>query len=74
MADRRFVATATPLAGLALVRRIRMEDDRGFLSRLYCSDEFSEFGFTEMIVQINQTVTHARGTVRGMHFQRPPHA
>jgi len=74
MADRRFAATATPLAGLALVQRIRMEDDRGFLSRLYCRDELSEIGFTAPIVQINQTFTRMRGTVRGMHFQRPPHA
>jgi dTDP-4-dehydrorhamnose 3,5-epimerase len=74
MADRRFAATATPLAGLALVRRIRMEDERGYLSRLYCRDELSEIGFTDAIVQINQTVTRARGAVRGMHFQRPPHA
>lgn len=74
MADRRFDATATPLEGLALVRRIRMEDDRGFLSRLYCRDELTGIGFSDGIVQINQTFTRARGAVRGMHFQRPPYA
>ena len=73
MADRRFAATATPLAGLALVQRFRLEDDRGFLSRLYCRDELSAIGFPAPIVQINQTFTRASGTVRGMHFQRGEH-
>jgi dTDP-4-dehydrorhamnose 3,5-epimerase len=74
MADRRFTATATGLAGLMVVRRQRIEDARGFLSRLYCREELAEIGFSEPVVQINQTVTRAPGMVRGMHFQRPPHA
>ena len=74
MAERRFTATATGLAGLMVVRRQRIEDARGFLSRLYCQEELAEIGFTEPVVQINQTVTRAPGMVRGLHFQRPPHA
>ncbi len=74
MADRGFTVAATPLAGLMRIQRQRIEDDRGFLSRLFCRDAFSEFGLAEPIAQINHTLTRAAGAVRGMHFQRPPHA
>jgi dTDP-4-dehydrorhamnose 3,5-epimerase len=65
---------ATPLAGLKLVQRQRLGDARGFLTRLYCADELAEAGWRHTIAQINHTHTAHRGTVRGMHFQHPPHA
>lgn len=74
MGEPRFAAAATPLSGLMRVERRRIEDERGFLSRLYCRDELAGIGFAEPIAQINQTLTRVRGTVRGLHFQRPPHA
>jgi dTDP-4-dehydrorhamnose 3,5-epimerase len=70
----RFDFVPTPLAGLMLVQRKAMEDHRGFLSRLYCADEFRETGFDRPIAQINHTLTRRKGTVRGLHFQHPPHA
>lgn len=57
-----------------MVRRGRIEDARGFLSRLYCADEFAAAGLAKPLSQINVTLTRKKGTVRGMHFQRPPHA
>jgi dTDP-4-dehydrorhamnose 3,5-epimerase len=66
--------TALPLGGLKLVRRKHLRDARGFLSRLYCAEEFAALGIGLPIAQINHTLTLRRGTVRGMHFQRPPHA
>ncbi len=68
-----FTATATPLPGLVLVQRKRLEDPRGFFSRLFCADELSAVGFALPIAQINQTLTRRRGSVRGLHFQHPPH-
>ncbi len=70
----RFAIHDTPLAGLKLVERQRLGDARGFLSRLYCRDELAAAGFGRPVVQINQTLTQQPGTVRGMHFQHPPHA
>lgn len=70
----RFVIEDTPLAGLKRVERIRLGDERGFLSRFYCAAELAEAGFTKPIVQINHTMTRRRGAIRGMHFQRAPHA
>jgi dTDP-4-dehydrorhamnose 3,5-epimerase len=64
----------TPIAGLILVQRQRLEDSRGFLSRFYCAEEFAALGMHQAIAQINHTLTRGKGAVRGMHFQRPPHA
>lgn len=70
----RFRVTDLPLAGLKRVERQRVGDHRGFLSRLFCAEELAGAGWAEPIAQINHTFTAKRGTVRGMHFQRPPHA
>lgn len=70
----RFTVTDLPLAGLRLVERQRLGDSRGFLSRLFCAEELAAAGWVKPIAQINHTCTARRGTVRGMHFQCPPHA
>jgi dTDP-4-dehydrorhamnose 3,5-epimerase len=70
----RFEVSATPLAGLRKVRRQRIGDARGFLDRIFCADELREAGWTQPIAQVNHTFTARRGTLRGMHFQHPPHA
>lgn len=70
----RFTITDLPLAGLKLVGRQRLGDSRGFLARLFCAEELAVIGWLQPIAQINHTFTARRGTVRGMHFQLPPHA
>ena len=70
----RFAITDLPLDGLKRVERQRLGDARGFLSRLFCAEELAVAGWAKPVVQINQTVTTRRGTVRGMHFQRSPYA
>ena len=70
----RFTTTDLPLAGLKRIERRRLGDDRGFLSRLFCSDELAVAGWQKSIAQINHTFTSQRGTVRGLHYQTPPHA
>jgi dTDP-4-dehydrorhamnose 3,5-epimerase len=69
-----FEFTPTPLPGLTVARRERLGDHRGFLSRLYCAEQFKLAGVYAPIAQINQTLTRQSGTVRGMHFQLSPHA
>jgi dTDP-4-dehydrorhamnose 3,5-epimerase len=63
-----------PLAGLKIVERQNLGDSRGFLSRMFCAEELALAGWTKPIAQINLTMTSSRGTVRGMHFQQPPHS
>lgn len=64
----------TTLAGLKQVRRQRLGDARGFLSRLFCADELAAAGWRRPIAQVNHTFTARQGTVRGLHFQHAPHA
>lgn len=64
----------TPLAGVILVQRKTIEDQRGFLSRFYCAEQFRAAGIERTICQMNYTCTRRKGTVRGLHFQFPPHA
>jgi len=70
----RFAIEATPLAGVMRVRRQPIGDARGSLTRLFCADELAAAGWHGAIAQLNLTLTARRGTVRGLHFQRPPHA
>jgi len=64
----------TPLDGLYSVERLRKGDSRGFFSRFFDATTFAEAGWTGPVVQMNHTLTATMGTIRGMHFQRPPHA
>ena len=70
----RFEINDLPLQGLKLVKRKPLIDARGFLSRLFCDEEFEQAGINLPIKQINHTRTTKQGAVRGMHFQRPPFA
>ncbi len=70
----RFRIVDTTLSDLKVVVRERRTDERGFLSRLFCAEDLAAAGWRGGIAQINQTVTHRPHSVRGLHFQRPPHA
>lgn len=70
----RLAITHLPLAGLKVITRHRLSDSRGTFSRLFCSEELALAGWDKPIAQINHTVTPKIGTVRGMHFQYPPHS
>ena len=70
----RFGVTDLPLAGLRMVERQVSGDSRGFLARLFCADELSSQGWDKPVNQINHSLTAKSGTVRGLHFQVPPHA
>lgn len=70
----RFDILDTPIQGLSLLQRKPIGDDRGYLERMFCSEELQSLIPEKNIIQINHTLTAKRGTVRGMHFQHPPHA
>lgn len=52
----------------------RREDARGFFARTFCRDEFIRHGLPTNFVQSSVSFNRRRGTLRGMHFQRPPAA
>ncbi|MCK9607897.1 MAG: dTDP-4-dehydrorhamnose 3,5-epimerase [Methylomonas sp.] len=64
----------TKISGVVIVESAVFKDHRGAFSRLYCEQELNELIGTRRIVQINHSLTNAKGAVRGMHFQHPPHA
>jgi dTDP-4-dehydrorhamnose 3,5-epimerase len=64
----------TALAGARLVELEPIEDERGFFARSFCRREFEQAGLEPCIVQCNVSFNRRRGTLRGMHFQRAPHA
>jgi dTDP-4-dehydrorhamnose 3,5-epimerase len=70
----RFTFQPTPLAGLTMIERKPISDERGYLERLLCADEFAAKGVQFPVLQANRTMTRHKGTVRGMHFQFPPYA
>jgi len=65
---------STPLDGAYVIELAPKGDDRGFFARLYCQREFAEFGLETSFVQINDSFTCRRGTLRGLHYQLPPAA
>lgn len=70
----RFDLLDTPIAGLGVLQRRPLGDARGYLERMFCADELAPLLNGRSIAQINHTHTTRRGTVRGLHFQHPPHA
>ena len=64
----------TPLAGLKIVKSAPYQDSRGAFLRLFCQRELRSLLGDRQIAQINFSVTEMAGTVRGLHFQYPPHA
>jgi dTDP-4-dehydrorhamnose 3,5-epimerase len=62
------------LPGAFLIDLELREDERGYNARAWCQREFEEAGLTASIVQANVIYNRRRGTLRGMHYQAPPHA
>lgn len=64
----------TDFEGLWVIETESKSDGRGFLTRLFCKNEFSEINFLKEFVQENLTLTRTKGTFRGFHYQLPPHS
>jgi dTDP-4-dehydrorhamnose 3,5-epimerase len=64
----------TPLGGVFVVETRTLSDSRGAFTRLFCAQSLADLMGSRQIVQINHSRTSRAGAVRGMHFQRPPHA
>lgn len=64
----------TGLSGAWLLEPDLVSDDRGFFARTYCKNEFIDKGLNHSLVQCNISYNKLRGTLRGMHYQKAPHA
>jgi dTDP-4-dehydrorhamnose 3,5-epimerase len=68
------VVTELELPGVKLIVPKRHDDDRGFFSETYSQSAFAAAGIADAFVQDNHSRSRAPGTLRGLHFQSPPHA
>lgn len=67
------IFSPAPLHGAYVVEIEKHTDERGYFGRSWCRREFGEHNLDANLVQCNVSFNNARGTLRGMHFQVPPH-
>ena len=64
----------TALKDATLIELDKHEDARGYFARTFCEEEFRAAGLPARFAQANSAGTRQAGTVRGLHYQVPPHA
>ncbi len=64
----------TALPGVVILTPRRFGDDRGWFSETWNAARMAEAGWDIAFVQDNHSMSGPVGTLRGLHFQRPPHA
>lgn len=64
----------TSLLNAWIIQLQLAEDNRGWFARTYCQNKFAQIGHQEPWVQMNHSMTHQTGAIRGMHFQQQPYA
>ncbi len=62
-----------PLPGAFLVEPEPLADTRGFFARTFCREEFAARGLDPELAQCSISFNKRTGTLRGMHYQKPPH-
>ena len=64
----------TPLVGALVLEPDRFGDARGFFSETYNRQRWVEAGIDAVFVQDSHSASVLKGTIRGLHWQAPPHA
>ena len=67
------IFTELPLRGAFLIEPEPLEDERGLFARTFCADEFFARELNPAVSQCNVSYNRRRGTLRGLHYQAPPH-
>ena len=62
----------TSLLGAYVIEAERREDFRGHFARLFCEKEFAAHGLDTRVAQSSVSLSHRKGTLRGMHYQAAP--
>lgn len=68
-----FTARRFALAGPVLIAARRFGDHRGFFQETWAAKDFAAIGLPDVFVQDNHSLSAAAGTLRGLHYQLPPH-
>jgi dTDP-4-dehydrorhamnose 3,5-epimerase len=64
---------ATAINDAFIINIEKIGDERGFFGRAFCRREFEDHGIDFQIQQANIGFSRSRGTLRGLHYQVPPH-
>ena len=64
----------TAIPGAVVIEPNRFGDQRGFFSESWSRRRYEEAGINVDFVQDNHSFSEAVGTLRGLHYQSPPHA
>ncbi|MBM4090097.1 MAG: dTDP-4-dehydrorhamnose 3,5-epimerase [Planctomycetes bacterium] len=67
------IFTPTKIDGVFLVGLEPVADERGSFARAWCADEFARHGLDATLAQCSFSYNREQGTVRGLHYQAPPH-
>jgi dTDP-4-dehydrorhamnose 3,5-epimerase len=67
------IFTESPLPGAFLIDMAPIADERGFFARAYCDEEFAAKGLSTELRQCSVSYNTQEGTLRGLHYQGPPH-
>lgn len=62
----------TPLSSAFVIELEKKGDERGFFARAFCEKEFALHGLPTHFVQMNNSLSAQKGTLRGLHYQLPP--
>ena len=63
----------TAIEGVKLLRPRLIADERGWFAEVFSSRALARLGLPHVFVQDNQSCSPWAGTLRGLHFQLPPH-
>lgn len=65
--------TAMPIPGVTRLDLVPHVDERGWFARATCADVLDQAGLVPTIAQTSLSFNARRGTLRGLHWQAPPH-
>jgi dTDP-4-dehydrorhamnose 3,5-epimerase len=65
--------SALSVIGSYLIEPTPLSDARGFFLRTFCQDEFANHGLNATVAQCSISYNRHKGTLRGLHYQKPPH-
>lgn len=67
------IFSKTKLKGAFIIELEKLEDERGFFARSFCTREFEMHELNPRVVQCNLSFNKKKGTLRGLHFQKKPY-
>jgi len=68
------IENSTEISAVKIITSVPFVDERGSFARIFCIRELAEALNGKNIKQINQSSTKIKGSIRGLHFQKPPHS